>query len=375
VAEQSDKHSKTQEATLKKLLDARKKGDVASSREAGSAILLFSLIALVLYVLPNGISAFTATLASAFHQSHTYDLSTDLTGLAELRDLLSGFTFNVMLFLAQVFGVLAIGAVIGILLQGDIVFSSERLRPKLSKISPASGFKRVYSAQAFIEFLKNATKVMIVGVVAVWVSYLSVRQVAQGLGMMPEGLPAFLLDAVQKLLTYVTAIMVPFAIADGLWQRFQWRKKQMMSLQEVRDEMKESDGDPKTKAKRAAIRHERSKTRLIHILPKASVVITNPTHFAVALRYDRLVDIAPICIAKGADAMALRIREIAGEYDVPVVENKAVARALYKAVEVDDIVPVDHWEIVAEIIRYLDTLGTSVNSGSDAPEVLGDRQD
>ena len=161
-------------------------------------------------------------------------------------------------------------------------------------------------------------------------------------------------------------LLVPIAIADIMWRRFDWRKRQRMSQKDLQDEIKESEGSPEIRSKRARRRRELSQQRTIAVVPIADVILTNPTHYSVALKYDPASDMAPVCIAKGADLVALRIREIGFEHDIPIIENKPLARLLYDTVEIDQVVPVEHWEIVAEIISFVFDLKN--NKPRKAPE-------
>jgi flagellar biosynthetic protein FlhB len=204
-----------------------------------------------------------------------------------------------------------------------------------------------------VEFIKSIVKVFAIGGLAIWFTNQAVRQIWMMSGFLPEYLPGYLVAASQKLLMAAAILLVPIAIADIMWRRFDWRKKQRMSEKDLRDEVKESEGSPEIRGKRARRRRELSQQRTIAVIPIADVILTNPTHFSVALKYDPAADMAPICIAKGADLMALRIREVALEHDIPIVENKPLARLLYDTVEIDQVVPVEHWAIVAEIISYV----------------------
>ena len=185
-------------------------------------------------------------------------------------------------------------------------------------------------------------------------------------GFLPEFLPAYLVEASQKLLMAAAILLVPIAIADIMWRRFDWRKRQRMSQKDLQDEIKESEGSPEIRSKRARRRRELSQQRTIAVVPIADVILTNPTHYSVALKYDPASDMAPVCIAKGADLVALRIREIGFEHDIPIIENKPLARLLYDTVEIDQVVPVEHWEIVAEIISFVFDLKN--NKPRKAPE-------
>jgi len=249
--------------------------------------------------------------------------------------------------------VMIAAAVFGVLIQGETVVSLERIRPKLSKLSPGAGLKKIVSADNLVEFLKNVAKVLVVAAIALWVARGAVTGIWQSRGFLPEELPGYLRREVALVLIGATVFLVPVSIIDIVWKRVQWIKKQRMSIKEVRDEHKEAEGDPRVRLRRDEIRRRRARQRVAAAVPTASVVLTNPTHYAVALRYQPGADSAPVCVAKGADLMAAQIRRLAREHDIPMVENRPLARALHATVEVDDQIPVEHWQAVAEIIGYV----------------------
>ena len=179
------------------------------------------------------------------------------------------------------------------------------------------------------------------------------RRIWTSSGFIPEHLPGYLTAAAVKLLIAAAILLVPIAIADILWRRFDWRRKQRMSQKDIKDEHKESEGSPEIRQKRARRRRELSQQRTITAVPLADVILTNPTHYSIALKYDPAQDMAPVCIAKGADHLARRIREVAAEHDIPMIENKPLTRMLYDEIDVDQVIPVAHWEIVAEIISFV----------------------
>lgn len=353
MSQQDSDESKPHEPTEKRLKDARRKGDVPSSRETGNMMVVGSLLLIVIFALPWQAGNLADALAAMIDAAGRTPVSYGQTGVFELNKLTQEFTLSVVLTLLPIFGLLIIGAIAGVLIQGETVVSLERIKPKLSKISPKEGFKRLFGGTALIEFLKNLLKVLVAGTLALWVTNTMVRDMMTGIGFLPENLPGYLLESARKLLMAMAAFLVPLAIADIIWRRYEWRKKQMMSHKELQDEMKDSEGSPELRAKRARVRREQSQKRVALAVPQASVVLTNPTHFAVALKYEMGADIAPVCVAKGADNMAHRIRELAHEHEVPVLENKPLARALYDSIEVDEVIPVEHWEVVAEIIGFV----------------------
>lgn len=351
--EDQDKSQQTQEPTEKKLRDARKQGDVPASRESGNMMVVLSLVLVTAFVLPWQGPRLAEALARLIEGAGTVQVGNGRAGLTALGLVLSDMAITLALVLSPLFLMILTGGVVGVLIQGETVVALDRIKPKLSKVSPMQGLKRLFSANTLVEFAKSLIKVLVVGGLALWVTEQAVRGIWEAPGFVPETLPGYMLDATRRLLIAATVFLVPVAILDILWNRFDWRRRQMMSVKEVRDEMKESEGDPQIKGRRAALRRARARQRMATAVPQASVILTNPTHYAVALKYDQTVDAAPVCVAKGADLMARRIREIAFEHDVPIVENKPLARTLFDQVEIDETVPVEHWQVVAEIIGFV----------------------
>jgi flagellar biosynthetic protein FlhB len=226
------------------------------------------------------------------------------------------------------------------------------LSPKLSKISPLAGLKRLFSMVAVVNFVKGLVKLLVVGTVLtslMWPERL--RIMALGRADVTDILPlAFTLSL--KLMGAVVAMLAVVAAADYLFNYRRWHERQKMSLRELRDEFKQSDGDPAIKGKMKQLRQSRMRKRMIANVPKAAVIITNPTHYSVALQYERGMP-APICVAKGTEATALKIREVAAKHGIPLVENPPLARALHATVEVDDAIPPEHYKAVAEVIGYV----------------------
>ncbi|MBP0484555.1 flagellar biosynthesis protein FlhB [Sagittula salina] len=348
-----DQSSKTEEPTERKLRRAREKGDVASSREAGNVMTVLSLFVIASFVLPSVSAQLAGVLRRTLEGAGRFTVGSDSAGMGDLGDVTGALLQGVTLLLAPLLLLMVLGAVAGVLLQGEIVVAAERIRPKLSKISPFAGLKRMFSASNLVEFVKSMTKVLVIGVIAFFVTRRAVTQIWQTQGVLPERLIAFTRDAAAGMLMVVLALVVTVAGADILWKRFDHRRKQRMTQQEVKDEMKDTEGDPQIRAKRMSLRRQRARQRMAAAVPRATVILTNPTHYAVALKYENGVDLAPICVAKGADRMAARIRELARESEIPIVENRPLARALYDVAELDREIPLEHWEAVAAIIGYV----------------------
>ena len=248
---------------------------------------------------------------------------------------------------------LALAAIVGNMVQHRLVWSAEALKPKLSKISPAAGAKRIFGKQAAANFAKGVFKVVALGAVMTAILWPERHRLESMVRLRPDGDPAHVTTGLTvHLMGAVVAMLAVVAIADYLFQYRQWYERQKMSLQEMKEEFKQSEGDPHVKGRLRQLRAARMKKRMMAAVPKASVIITNPTHYSVALSYERGMS-APVCLAKGADNIALKIREVAKAHDIPIVENVPLARALYATVEIDDEIPVEHYHAVAEIIGYV----------------------
>jgi flagellar biosynthetic protein FlhB len=246
------------------------------------------------------------------------------------------------------------------MLQHRLVWSAESLKPKFSKISPAAGFTRIFGKQAAANFLKGLGKLIALGVVMTMVLWPERHRMEAMVKLDPAAIMGAIVSLTIHLLGAVVAALAIVAIADYFFQYRSWFQRQKMSLQEIKEEFKQSEGDPHIKGKIRQLRQQRSKKRMMAAVPKASVIITNPTHYSIALSYERGMS-APICVAKGVDHLAFKIREIARQHDIPIVENVPLARALYATVEVDAEIPVEHYHAVAEIIGYVMGLRRTLN--------------
>jgi flagellar biosynthetic protein FlhB len=232
------------------------------------------------------------------------------------------------------------------------LWTLQPLKPQFSRVSPMAGLKRLFGREALVQFIKGLVKIAIVGAVASTVLW-NERDRLESLTRMEAAvlMPAVLALCL-KLLTGVLAIYAFLALGDAVYQRISWIKRQRMSKRELKEEFKEQEGNPEIKARLRQIRAARVKRRMMKAVPEATVVVTNPTHYAVALKYEKGMA-APVCVAKGLDSLALRIRAVATEHGVAVVENPPLARALHATVEVDDEIPVEHYKAVAEVIGYV----------------------
>ncbi|ETX28912.1 EscU/YscU/HrcU family type III secretion system export apparatus switch protein [Roseivivax isoporae] len=372
MSETEDKSSKTEEPTDKKIRDARKKGDVPSSKETGNLMSIFSLFVVTALILPAAAPQLAEALSRVIESAGRVEIGEAGEGLDEAGRVMRGLGLPLAMILAPAFAVMVALAIFGVLIQGEVVVAGERIKPNLSKINPLSGLKKLFSKDTLVEFAKNLAKVAVVGIIGVWIARDAVTAIWQGRLFAPEALPGYLQHEVSRVLIGASAFLVPLAIVDIVWRRYQWREKLKMSLKEVRDEHKDSEGDPLIKRKRDEVRRRRARQRVAQAVPTASVVLTNPTHFAVALRYEAGRDAAPVCVAKGTDLVAAQIRKLARENDVPLIENRPLARALHAAVEVDQTIPAEHWKAVAEIIRYVMDIRARIRRAPPAGSSLRD---
>jgi flagellar biosynthetic protein FlhB len=241
----------------------------------------------------------------------------------------------------------------GNLIQHRPVFTFDRIKPDLSKLSLTKGLKRMFGVEGLMNLGKGMIKIAIVGA-AVWTQVWPERNMLESvLDQSPAGVAGDMSHLLFKVLIAALSALAVIAAADYFMQRFRFIQRNRMSKQEIKEEFRQSEGDPAVKAKIRQIRNERSRRRMIAAVPEATVIIMNPTHFAVALKYESGKMAAPVCVAKGVDALALRIRDVAKEHDVPIIENPPLARALHASVEVDQAIPAEHYKAVAQVIGFV----------------------
>lgn len=345
--EAPEQSSKTEDPSSKKLEDAHKKGDVVKSQEVTTWFML-SGSALIFAMMAVPTSAGLADSLKVLLE-HADQFEVGGSGFGAFFYGLAGSVLLVALIPSMILTVFAVAAN---LVQHRPLLSTDPITPKFSKVSPISGFKRLFSAEALVNFAKGLAKLSVVSAVLWFVLQPEVNRLETMITADPATILSTFLEISLKIFGAVIAVVTVIALADYVYQRNRWWQRQKMTLQETRDEYKQMEGDPKIKGRIRAIRNERSRKRMMAAVPQATVVITNPTHFAVALKYDRSMA-APLCLAKGVDAVALRIRTVATENDVPVVENPPLARALYASVEIDETIPAEHFKAVAQVIGFV----------------------
>lgn len=347
MSENQDGSQKTEEPTPRKLEEARKKGQVSNSKEVTSFAILLGGGATVVaspWLIQPGLEAFRGLIEGAANVSVDRGaVQSVLTDLLIAALLTAGPLFALLMF---------IGVAVNVA-QSGFIFTVEPLKLELNRISPISGLKRMFSLKSIVELLKGVFKMALVAGVVWLVLVPEMERLESLLRMDVADLLSVVLVLITRLMIAVLALLAVVALIDFLYQRYEFMKQMRMTLQEVKDEFKQSEGDPQVRARLRQIRTERARQRMMQAVPTADVVVTNPTHFAVAMKYDESTMAAPLVVAKGADEVALRIRELAGEHKVPLVENPPLARALFDTVDIDQEVPPQHYKAVAEVIGYV----------------------
>jgi len=343
-----DQENKTEDPSQKRLDEAREKGNLANSKELGNFFIMLVLAMTVVWFVPPILRDARNLLTPFLEQADS--LAADQKGLSII---LYKVAFGSLGIIVMPLMAAMVAGIATSFLQHGFVLSAESIMPKLSKISPIAGFGRIFSMRSMVDFIKNILKVAAVAVAGYLAVLPELAKVKQLPNETTENMLLFLAILAKKLVISAALVMFFIALFDIIYQRLQHIKSLRMSKQEVKDEYKQSEGDPMVKGRLRRLRMERAKNRMMSAIPTADVVITNPTHFAVALQYDTKTMKAPTVVAKGQDFIALKIREIAKENDVPIVENPPLARALFASTELDKEIPFDHYEAVAKIISYV----------------------
>lgn len=348
---------KTEKATPKKRSESRKKGQVAKSADfPSSLILLFTFAGFAMF--------------GGFYKQRIMNMFDDIFENWLLMELTSENVFNLfdtlvtemLIFLLPIFSIAILVGIIGNVAQFGFLLTGEPLKMKLSKLNPLQGLKQIFSMRSIVEMLKSLLKLLIIGVLVYqtiasdWSRLLSLSDLSV------EQIFAFAAGLTVSMGIKIGAALVILAFADYLYQKYEQEKSMKMSKQDIKDEHKKSEGDPLVKGRIREKQRRMAIQRMMQQIPNADVVITNPTHFAIALKYDSSNMEAPVIIAKGMDHVALRIREIAKEHGVITMENKPLARALYERAEIGDAIPADLFQAVAEVLAYVYKLKGRVKS-------------
>jgi flagellar biosynthetic protein FlhB len=352
MSDTNDAASRTEDPTPRRLQQARESGDVVRTQDLPSVASLLAVAGVVAL----GGGWFSRNLAASLRpfiaEPDTMRLDgVDGVNVARLAIEAAAPAVGAVVLAAAVAGVF------GNLIQTGFLFSPERLAFDLSKLSLTQGLKRVFGLDGFAQWIKSLVKVSLTGALAWWVLQPHLAELTNLAGLEPIATMSFALDVLRRLVFAVGAFLLVVAGADWLWQRQRFMTRMRMTKEELKEDFKQSEGDPHIKARQRQLRTERARRRMIQAVPEATVVVMNPTHYAVALKYDTDLAQAPLCVAKGLDSLALKIREVAEEAGVPILEDPPLARALYATVEVDEVIPPAHYEAVAKIIGFILSAG------------------
>jgi flagellar biosynthetic protein FlhB len=344
MAEDQD-GDKTEEPSQKRLDDARAKGQVPLSRDVSHALILATAAGLVVLAVPAlGVQVLSALRWFLQHAS------APAGEVDEIRSHMLSIVFSLAGVAAVPAAAFAIAGILSTVGQQGLLWSTDNLAPKAERLSPISGFTRMFGGPALVEFAKNMAKVIAIGAVC-WIELQGeLPALVEAVARQPVGIGQEIARLIGRVLMICAVAAGCFGIIDVAWQRFRFHRKMRMTRQDLKDEMKQSEGDPVIKQRLRAIRMARARMRMMADIPKSTVVITNPTHYAVALRYEKDEHAAPVVMAKGVDHLAAIIRAKATEHGVPIIENPPLARALHAMAEIGRPIPVVHYRAVAEVI-------------------------
>ena len=347
MAEEQDNSQKTEDPTQKRLEEARRKGDIAKSQDVPIWFLMMAIAGIMAAAGP--LAAMIADpLVRIMDHPHAFHLAG-----GGAQQLMTSLLMSLALPLMVIFAAIAVAGVLGHIVQSRPLWTGEKIKPDLSKLSPMKGLQRMFGMQGWVNLLKSIAKMGAITAAMIYAVWPEATAISESGRLDPSGMLAMTQVIAGRLLLAAVIVVGLIAGGDFIYQRWSFMQRMRMSRRDVRDEVKQQEGDPHIRARLRQIRLERSRKRMMQNVPKSTVVITNPTHYSVALRYDPEKDAAPMCMAKGADEVALRIRELAKEHNIPIVENVPLARALFASVEIEESVPREHFEAVAKVIGFV----------------------
>lgn len=349
MSDTDDKDSKTEAPSDKKIRDALEKGNIPFSREAPMFASILGILLVLAFATRGTTRALTEKLSLFVNRPQDFRLDSGSDAVA----LIHAAALEAGQFLIPIIVILAGCSLAASVLQNVPSIVSERIRPQWSRISPVSGWKRIFGIQGLVEFSKSLFKFATMTLVSLLLLRSEQYKVLNAMITDPSLLPELMLTMAMRLVSAIAIATIVLVAADLLWARFKWHSDLKMTKQEVKEEYKQMEGDPMVKARMRSLAQDRSRKRMLAAVPKATFVIANPTHYAIAMRYERSEASAPIVVAKGKDLIALKIREIAEKSGVPVIEDKPLARSMYDHVEVDRMIPPDFYKAVAQILFYI----------------------
>lgn len=359
MADDTDKESKTEEATEKKIRDAVEKGQLPFAKEVPVLGSFLAILVFMIFLAQPGAVHLGSFLSVFLERPEAWSLSTEHDAVLLYRQVF----LEIAKALAALMALLIAAGIIASVLQNvpSVVF--DRIEPKLSRVSLKQGWSRLFGQKGLAEFVKSLGKLFLAGFVVALAMRGAQEQLLAGMITQPEAFGAVIRSLAIDIVMAITIIMVLIGAIDLLWSRFHWRQDLRMTKQEVKDEIKQAEGDPIMKSRLRSLQRDRTRRRMMAEVPKATLIIANPTHYSIALRYVRDETPAPVVIAKGQDLVALKIREIAEQHEIPIFEDIALARSMYDQVSVDSVIPSQFYQAVAELVRLLHTNGAAPAAG------------
>lgn len=346
-----DKESKTETASDKKISDAIAQGNIPFSREAPIFASIMGLLIFLVFVARDQSGPFVRQIALLLEQSWDYSLENG----HDAMHLVHALGLGMGRFLLPILVILFVSGLAASIFQNAPRIVFERIQPKWSRISPASGWNRLVSVQGVIEFGKSLFKFLAIGGMSYMVLHADRHEIVNIMFVDPIGLPEFLLTLAVRLVSAVSVATIALVAGDLVWSRVKWQRDLRMSHQEVKDEFKQIEGDPLVKARMRSLARDRLRRQMMASVPRATMILANPTHYAIALRYDQSENDAPMVLAKGADLIALRIREIAENHRIEIVIDKTLTRAMYDHVEINQAIPAEFYRAVANLLVFVMT--------------------
>lgn len=349
MSDDQDKDSKTEEATEKKVRDSVEKGQIPVSREAPIFASMLALLIIMSFLMSDNVRKLTSTLARLLDDPGGIRFHNGTDAVAFFHSI----GMSAAELLIPIIVVLMLAGLASSFLQNAPQLVIDRIEPKLERLSIMKGFERLFGAQGRVEFAKSVFKFIAISLVVSIVLRAEEAVAVNALFSDPAAVPELVLTTAMRLVSAISIATIVLVSLDLVWARFHWRREMRMTKQEVKDEFKQAEGDPILKSRMRSLARDRARKSMLGAVPKATLVIANPTHFAIALKYKQGEDAAPTVIAKGQDLIALKIREIAEKNNVPVVEDKALARSMYDVAHIDRMIPAEFFRPVAEIIYFL----------------------
>ena len=350
MAEEQDQE-RNEEATPRRREEARKKGQVAKSQEVVSVSVLLACVLFFHFGTSDMVQKLSVIMSKSLR-----DAGTTVISPSTIQGLITGFIYDAFMVVFPFLLLAFIAALVANYLQVGFLFSSEALAPKFSKISPLKGFQKLASVRSLAELFKSVCKLLIVGSVAYWTVAGEIDNLVPLMDQSLYGIMAYVGRISFTIIIRTCWVLIVLAVLDYVYQRWEYEKGLRMSKQEIKDEFKQSEGDPLLKSRIKRLQREMARKRMMAKVPQADVIITNPEHLAVAMKYDQKKMAAPMVVAKGADLVAQRIKEIARKNGVPIIENKPLARLLFKVVDVGGFIPENLYKAVAEVLAYVYSL-------------------